>query len=61
MTMRTIKTLLLFALLLPATGCKWITAIYNGGRTSSEKLICHIDTDSAIGQPVSSPDSRRVA
>ena len=59
--MRTIKALLLLALLLTATGCKRITAIFSGGRAGSEKLICHIDSETVIGQPVSSPDSRRVA
>jgi outer membrane lipoprotein-sorting protein len=61
MTMRTIKALLLLALLLTATGCQRITAIFSGGRAGAEKLICHIDSETVIGQPVSSPDSRRVA
>lgn len=59
--MRTINALLLLALLVPATGCKQITALFNGGRVSSEILICHVDVATAIGQPVSSPDSHRVA
>jgi len=59
--MRTIKVLLLLTLLLPATGCKRITALFNGGRGYSEKLICHIDASTMEGKPVFSPDSRRIA
>lgn len=58
--MKTIKVLLLLTLLLPATGCKRITSLFHGGRGYSEKFICHIDA-SVEGEPVFSPDGRRVA
>jgi len=58
--MRTVKLLTLLLLLLPAAGCKWITALFNGGRGYSEKLICHIDSSTIDGSPIFSPDSRRV-
>jgi hypothetical protein len=41
--MRTIKIFLLLTLLLPATGCKRITALFHGGIASSEHLISHVD------------------
>lgn len=62
--MRTIEALLLLTLLLPAAGCKMTSAILNGGRGYSERLICHIedrDPENILLGAVSSPDSRRIA
>ena len=35
--------------------------VLRGGGAGSEKLVCHIDSSTAIGEPVASPDSRHVA
>jgi len=59
--MRTLKVLFLLVLLLPGTGCKRITALFNGGRGYSEKFICHRNLSTAKGPSFFSPDGRHTA
>jgi Tol biopolymer transport system component len=47
-------------LLLPTTGCKWISAVSHGGRGYSEKLLCHTDPGK-VTLSLFSPDRRHVA
>jgi len=59
--MRTLRTLILISLLLPAAGWTQTTAPEKVRKTVSEKLICYYDPSTFAELPIFSPDNRRMA